>query len=136
MSDLKKELGLVKYGELKDKFESLGIPNVWKQGKKKVDMINEAVELLSTMEVSQVEDVQEAIEIVEEKTSKKLDEKEIKFENDVQKVVSKKQFYTMVSASKRAKQYHNVFLQHRGMVKGIEALYNHDVMQEAIKRMF
>lgn len=136
MSDLKKELGLVKYGELKDKFESLGIPNVWKQGKKKVDMINEAVELLSTMEVSQVEDVQEAIEIVEEKTSKKLDEKEIKFENDVQKVVSKKQFYTMVSASKRAKQYHNIFLQHRGMVKGIEALYNHDVMQEAIKRMF
>ena len=136
MSDLKKELGLVKYGELKDKFESLGIPNVWKQGKKKVDMINEAVELLSTIEDSQVEDVQEAIEIVEEKTSKKLDEKEIKFENDVQKVVSKKQFYTMVSASKRAKQYHNVFLQHRGMVKGIEALYNHDVMQEAIKRMF
>ena len=136
MSDLKKELGLVKYGELKDKFESLGVPNVWKQGKKKVDMINEAVELLSTIEDSQVEDVQEAIEIVEEKTSKKLDEKEIKFENDVQKVVSKKQFYTMVSASKRAKQYHNVFLQHRGMVKGIEALYNHDVMQEAIKRMF
>ena len=136
MSDLKKELGLIKYGELKAKFEDLGVPNVWKQGKKKVDMINEAVELLSTMEVSQVEDVQEAKVIIEEKTSKKLDEKEIKFENDVNKVVSKKQFYTMVSASKKASQYNNIFLQHRGSVKGIEALYNHDVMIEAIKRMF
>lgn len=136
MSNLKKDLGLIKYGELKAKFTELGIPNVWKQGKKKVDMINEAVELLSTMEVSQVEDVQDAIEIVEEKTSKKLDEKEIKFENDVKEVVSKKQFYTMVSASKKASQYKNIFLQHRGMVKGIEALYNHDVMTEAIKRMF
>ena len=136
MSDLKKELGLVKYGELKDKFKDLGIPNVWKQGKKKVDMINEAIELLSTMEVSKVEDAQEAKEIIEEKTSKKLDEKEIKFENDVKKVVSKKEFYTMVSASKKANQYKNIFLQHRGMVKGVEALYNHDVMVEAIKRMF
>jgi len=136
MSNLKKELELTKYGELKDKFEDLGIPGVWKQGKKKVDMINEAVELLSTMEVSQVEDVQEAKVIIEEKTSKKLDEKEIKFENDVNKVVSKKQFYTMVSASKKASQYNNIFLQHRGSVKGIEALYNHDVMIEAIKRMF
>ena len=136
MSDLKKDLGLVKYGELKDKFAELGIPSVWKQGKKKVDMINEAVELLSTMETSQVENVQEAIEIVEEKTSKKLDEKEIKFENDVEAVVAKKKFYTLESASKKANQYHNIFLQHRGMPKGIEALYSHDVMREAIKRMF
>lgn len=136
MSDLKKELGLIKYGELKAKFEDLGVPNVWKQGKKKVDMINEAVELLSTMEVSQVEDIQEAKVIIEEKTSKKLDEKEIKFENDVKKVVSKKEFYTMVSASKKASQYNNIFLQHRGMVKGVEALHNYEVMKEAIKRMF
>lgn len=136
MSDLKKELGLIKYGELKAKFEDLGVPNVWKQGKKKVDMINEAVELLSTMEVSQVEDIQEAKVIIEEKTSKKLDEKEIKFENDVKRVVSKKEFYTMVSASKKASQYNNIFLQHRGMVKGVEALHNYEVMKEAIKRMF
>ena len=136
MSHLKKELGLVKYGELKDKFVELGIPNVWKQGKKKVDMINEAVELLSTMEVSQVEDVQEAKEIIKEKTSKKLDAKEIKFEQDVELVVSKKKFYTMVSASKKVRQYNNIFLQHRGTPKGIEALHNDDVMVEAIKRMF
>lgn len=136
MSDLKKDLGLVKYGELKAKFVELGIPNVWKQGKKKVDMINEAVELLSTMDASQVEDVKEAIEIIEEKTSKKLDAKEIKFEQDVELVVSKKKFYTIDSASKKVRQYNNIFLQHRGAPKGIEALYNHDVMTEAIKRMF
>ena len=136
MSDLKKELGLVKYGELKDKFVELGITNVWKQGKKKVDMINEAVEVLSTMEVSQVEDVQEAKEIIKEKTSKKLDAKEIKFEQDVEIVVSKKKFYTLESASNKVRQYNNIFLQHRGTPKGIEALYNHDVMTEAIKRMF
>jgi hypothetical protein len=136
MSDLKKDLGLVKYGELKAKFVELGIPNVWKQGKKKVDMINEAVELLSTMAVSQVEDVQDAIEIIEEKTSKKLDAKEIKFEQDVELVVSKKKFYTLESAYKKAKQYNNIFLQHRGTTKGIEALHNYDVMFEAIRRMF
>lgn len=136
MSDLKKELGLIKYGELKAKFVELGIPNVWKQGKKKVDMINEAVELISTMDVSWVDDVQEAKEIIEEKTSKKLDEKEIKFEQDVELVVSKKKFYTMVSASKKVRQYNNIFLQHRGTPKGIEALHNHNVMKEAIKRMF
>ena len=136
MSDLKKELGLVKYGELKDKFVELGIPNVWKQGKKKVDMINEAVELLSTMEVSQVEDVQEAKEIIKEKTSKKLDAKEIKFEQDVEIVVSKKKFYTLESASDKVRVYHNIFLQHRGAPKGIKALHNHKVMKEAIKRMF
>ena len=136
MSDLKKELGLIKYGELKAKFVELGIPNVWKQGKKKVDMINEAIELLSTMDVSWVDDVQEAKEIIEEKASKKLNEKEIKFEQDVELVVSKKKFYTLESASKRVRQYNNIFLQHRGTPKGIEALYNHDVMKEAIKRMF
>ena len=54
MSDLKKDLGLIKYGELKAKFEDLGIPNVWKQGKKKVDMINEAVELLSTIKLPDI----------------------------------------------------------------------------------
>ena len=59
MSNLKSELGLVKYGELKNKFEELGIPNVWKQGKKKVDMIDEAIEILSTMDESQVEDSKE-----------------------------------------------------------------------------
>ena len=136
MSNLKKELELTKYGELKDKFESLGVSNVWKQGKKKADMINDAIELLSTMDVSQVEDVQEASIIIEEKTSKKLDEKEVKFESDVKSVVSKKQFYTMVSASKKASQYNNIFLQHRGSIKGIDALHKHNVMIEAIKRMF
>ena len=136
MSNLQKELELTKYGELKDKFESLGVSNVWKQGKKKADMINDAIELLSTMDVSQVEDVQEASIIIEEKTSKKLDEKEVKFESDVKVVVSKKQFYTMVSASKKASQYNNIFLQHRGSIKGIDALHKHNVMIEAIKRMF
>tara|TARA_B110000977_G_scaffold143780_1_gene182558 strand:+ start:70 stop:480 length:411 start_codon:yes stop_codon:yes gene_type:complete len=136
MSNLKSELGLVKYGELKNKFEELGIPSVWKQGKKKVDMINEAIEILSTMDDSKVEDSKEAIEIIVEKTSKELDEKEIKFNSDVEAVVAKKKFYTIDSASKKARQYNNIFLQHRGSAKGIEALYNHDVIVEAIKRMF
>ena len=136
MSNLKKELELTKYGELKDKFEDLGIPGVWKQGKKKADMLNEALELLSKMEDAKVEDVQDAKSIIEEETSNKVDEKETKFDKDVNAVVSKKKFYTVRTASKKANQYNNIFLQHRGSVKGIEALYNHDVMVEAIKRMF
>lgn len=136
MSNLKKELETTKYGDLKAKFENLKFPNIWRQGKKKVDMINEAVELLSTLEESKDVSVEEAIVIIEEKGVKKLDEREMKFEQDVEALVSKKRFYTMDSASKKARQYNNIFLQHRGSIKGIEALHNHDVMIEAIKRMF
>ena len=121
MSNLQKELELTKYGELKDKFEDLGVPGVWKQGKKKADMLNEALELLSKMDDIKIEDVQEAKSIIKEETSNKIDEKETKFENDVEVVVSKKKFYTVETASRKANQYNNIFLQHRGSVKGIDA---------------
>ncbi len=139
MSNLREELQGVSYGKLKSKFAELGIPEVWKQGRKKIAMIDEAVEVLSRIN----ETGKEAVEVIEDLNNsleaEKVSEEKVqddKFEAAVKKIVSKKEFYTAISAAKKARQYKNVFLQHRGGVKGDEALFNQTAMEEAIKRMF
>lgn len=62
------ELNEIKYGDLKAKFEELGIPSVWKGGSKKEDLINKALGLLNKIEIEgPTEDQQEEeVPVVEE----------------------------------------------------------------------
>lgn len=62
------ELNEIKYGDLKAKFEELGIPAVWKGGSKKEDLINKALGLLNKIEIEgPTEDQQEEeVPVVEE----------------------------------------------------------------------
>ena len=135
MSLLKEELTLVKYQDLKNKFDELGVSEVWRQGKKKIDMINEAVEILSEMEATGEKSDVAIEEIVKDKKIEAV-VTESKFELAVLAIVEKKELYTLASITKKCRQLQNIFLQHRGSAKGKEALGRYEILVEATKRMF
>tara|TARA_R110002020_G_C15817091_1_gene732778 strand:+ start:69 stop:515 length:447 start_codon:yes stop_codon:yes gene_type:complete len=65
----KEQLSEIHYGNLKEKFEELGVGSAWKAGAKKSDMINEALKQLSIVKDLKAKDV------VEDKIQEKLEEK-------------------------------------------------------------
>ena len=144
MSKLKEELQATQYGDLKAKFAELGIANVWKAGIKKVVLIENAVAVLEKVKSKEtIEDkdlAEEAIiefEKEKEAITEKADKKAVsEFEAAVLKIVDQKELWTKESMTKRVVIYGNIFAQHRGVAKGIEALAKHDVLAEALKRIF
>lgn len=64
-------LSEIKYGDLKAKFEDLGVGEVWKPGKKGVDLINSALDKLSEISGQKEADAVEA-KIVEDKEKEDL----------------------------------------------------------------
>jgi hypothetical protein len=72
----------VKYGDLLAKFTELGIPEVWKAGKKKKQMIDKAVEQLAVIKSLEnsglkEEDIKEELKIVEVKKAEAKEAKEL-----------------------------------------------------------
>ncbi len=43
------QINKTSYGDLKDKFKELGVPSAWKQGKKKKDMITDALKMIAEL---------------------------------------------------------------------------------------
>lgn len=138
MSNLKIELENTNYNDLKSKFEELGVPQLFKRGVKKVDLINEAIEVISKIEIMGGEGVvfDEAKNKVDVDKLDKVSRDKIEFDIKVDKVVANKSFWTKESIDKRIRQLHNVFTQHRGMSKGIECLEKRLVLEAASKIMF
>ena len=68
-------LSEIKYGDLKAKFEELGVGEVWKPGKKGADLINSALDKLSEISGQKKIEAEEA-KIVEEKEEEVLISKE------------------------------------------------------------
>jgi len=72
------ELSEVKYGDLKSKFTELGVPKIWRAGKKKTTMINEAIEKLAQIRKFESEGLnrdEAEVEIKEIKDKKEEDAK-------------------------------------------------------------
>tara|TARA_R110000796_G_scaffold68451_3_gene156823 strand:+ start:2689 stop:3135 length:447 start_codon:yes stop_codon:yes gene_type:complete len=72
----------VKYGDLLAKFTELGIPDVWKAGKKKKQMIDKAIEQLAVIKSLEnsglkEEDIKEELKIVEVKKAEAKEAKEL-----------------------------------------------------------
>jgi hypothetical protein len=65
--DQKLELEAVAYGDLKEKFTELGIPEVWHQGKKKVDLINLALQRLEEVKAIEAKGIDLSDPIVKSK---------------------------------------------------------------------
>ena len=80
-------LSEVKYGDLKAKFEELGIEGVWKPGKKANHLIKEALDKLS--EISGEKEKAEAIAKVQE-------------EKEKEDLISKDEIETMIAKLERA----------------------------------
>lgn len=134
MSELRAELEATQYQKLKNKFEDLGIPQVWKSGTKKVVMIESALNILEN--ISNDETVEEVIEKMEVE-KKEIEIKNITaFEKSVLDVIANKEFWTKESMEKRMNVYGNIFNQHRGTPKGDEVLLKQEVLQEVIKRIY
>lgn len=72
------ELSEVKYGDLLEKFTELGIPEVWKRGKKKISMIESAIEKLKIKSNLESQGLQQ------DEVEKELKEIELKKEKAVQ----------------------------------------------------
>jgi len=70
----KEELELVAYKEMQAKFEELGVPEVWKPGKKKETMILEAIEKLNL--IKSLENAGLEKDDIEKAVSKVKDNKE------------------------------------------------------------
>jgi phage terminase large subunit GpA-like protein len=69
----KAELEAVSYGDLKQKFTDLGIPEIWKQGKKKEELINLALQRLEEVKAIEAKGINLSDPII---ISKLEDEKE------------------------------------------------------------
>tara|TARA_R110000744_G_scaffold373093_1_gene485111 strand:- start:774 stop:1220 length:447 start_codon:yes stop_codon:yes gene_type:complete len=72
----------VKYGDLLAKFTELGIPDVWKAGKKKKQMIDKAIEQLAVIKSLEnnglkEEEIKEELKIVEVKKAEAKEAKEL-----------------------------------------------------------
>jgi hypothetical protein len=137
MSVIRKELEETRYTDLKDKFKELGIPEVFKPGIKKVDLVDSAVELLEKKETLK-QDVSVAEVIIEVEKDKviKNEVKEDKQSHEVSKVVANKEHWTKESIDKRITILNNSFIQHRGTEKGVDALRRRDILASASKIMF
>lgn len=93
----------VKYHDLLAKFTELGIPEVWKRGSKKVDLINKAVEKLkikSSLESLGL-DKEEVSKEIEKMAKKKADLEDKKILEEAKRV--EKEEKQMVTKIKKAK---------------------------------
>ena len=141
MSNLKKGLEEllkgVPYHSLKDKFIELGIGEAFKAGVKKVVLIERAVELLEVMDTlpegMTFDEVKEEVAtqavIVEETRASK-------FNDAVKAVASTENIWTKETIEKRIVILGNIFAQHRGTIKGKEALDKQEILKAASKLMF
>tara|TARA_R110002167_G_scaffold168010_1_gene365640 strand:+ start:732 stop:1181 length:450 start_codon:yes stop_codon:yes gene_type:complete len=148
MSNLKQELEETNYNDLKKKFTELGIESAYTAGKKKVDLINIAIDVLDKLKVdsipvvaseivtADVDPVLEAIKEVEEDKAIEAESEKSDFDKAVEAIVSKKEFYTKESIDKKIFQLHNVFLQNRGTVKGTECQEREEILKAASLIMF
>ena len=137
MSVIRKELEDTRYTDLKDKFKELGIPEVFKPGIKKVDLVDSAVELLEKKETLK-QDVSVADIVIEVEKDKVIanEVKEDKLSHEVSKIVANKEHWTKASIEKRITILNNSFIQHRGSAKGVDALRRREILIEAAKIMF
>ena len=137
MSVIRKELEDTRYTDLKDKFKELGIPEVFKPGIKKVDLVDSAVELLEKKETLK-QDVSVADIVIEVEKDKVIanEVKEDKLSHEVSKIVANKEHWTKESIEKRITILNNSFIQHRGSAKGVDALRRREILIEAAKIMF
>ena len=150
MSNLKIELSGMRYGDLKAKFEELGIAEAWKSGIKKDVLIRTAVDLIEkrdllndkvtdddkgveedkTIETNELQDhVSEDLVSVEKENTKL-------FNIEVEVIVSKKEFWTKEALEKRIVVLGAVFAQHREVSKGKEALKKQEILIKALEIMF
>lgn len=102
MSTLKKELEAVKYHELKGILEEKGLGQVWKPGKKMVDIISEAVAKSKEVEKfkaegldqetidNKLQEIDKSKEIELEKEKEKAQEGEVKEVEELQSTMEKK----------------------------------------------
>ena len=141
MSNLKEGLeGLlegVQYHSLKDKFIELGIGEAFKAGVKKVVLIERAVELLEVMDTlpegmtfAEVEEEVKNQEVIVEET------RASKFNDAVKAVAATENIWTKETIEKRIVILGNIFAQHRGTIKGKEALDKQEILKAASKLMF
>ena len=141
MSNLKEGLeGLlegVQYHSLKDKFIELGIGEAFKAGVKKVVLIERAVELLEVMDTlpegmtfAEVEEEVKNQEVIVEGT------RASKFNDAVKAVAATENIWTKETIEKRIVILGNIFAQHRGTIKGKEALDKQEILKAASKLMF
>ena len=127
----------VQYHSLKDKFIELGIEEAFKAGVKKAVLIERAVELLEVMDTlpegmtfAEVkEEVKNQGVIVEETRASK-------FNDAVKAVTATENVWTKETIEKRIVVLGNIFAQHRGTIKGKEALDKQEILKAASKLMF
>jgi hypothetical protein len=88
-------LNAIGYGDpLKEKFAELGIPEAWKQGKRKADIINGALELLAKIKEKQAQgeqDAEQAKLIIEKEEIQAGEQAVIEEKKEVQKLASDKE---------------------------------------------
>jgi hypothetical protein len=133
------ELEKLPYGDFKEKYEELGISESFVKGAKKVILIDTALEILATKESLEVSTSAAAVIIDEQKiVENNLQEEEVatEFENEVNKVVENKDHWSEETMQKRIDVHNNIFLQHRGSVKGSESQAKKAVLEEAFKRIY
>jgi hypothetical protein len=137
MSNLKEELTAIRYNDLKKKFQELGIGEAFKPGTKKVVLIDNAVELINKRD-----SFSEKLTVEQVKQEIKKDEAKVaevclsKFDKAVKAVTSTDGIWTKETIAKRVVILGNIFAQHRGSLKGTEALAKQEVLIAASKLMF
>jgi hypothetical protein len=137
MSNLKEELESVRYNDLKVKFAELGVGEVFRAGIKKDVLIETAIKLIEKKESSKEEVRLEEVEAEEIIIEEKAQEVALsKFDEAVKAVVNKDGVWTKDTIEKRINILGNVFNQHRGTVKGKEALAKKEILVAASKLMF